>query len=142
MNTQYIPHRLRERIGEQAKHRCGYCLTTELLIGAAMEIDHLLPKSLGGTTEETNLWLACSFCNEYKGTRIVATDPLSGEFVPIFNPRQQHWNKHFAWNETGDLIIGTTAIGRATVTALRLNRPLLIRSRQIWVAAGLHPPQD
>lgn len=34
-----------------------------------------------------------------------------------------------------------SAFGQATVAALRLNRPLLVRSRQIWVAVGLHPPK-
>ena len=45
-------------------HRCGYCLTTELLIGAPMEIEHIIPTALGGQTEESNLWLACSLCND------------------------------------------------------------------------------
>lgn len=142
MNDAYVPKVLRERVSAQARHRCGYCLTTELLIGASMEIEHLLPRALGGLTAETNLWLACSLCNEYKGARIVAIDPISDLFVALFNPRQQDWHEHFAWNAQSDLIIGLTATGRATVAALRLNRPLLVRSRQIWVAARLHPPHD
>jgi 5-methylcytosine-specific restriction endonuclease McrA len=47
-------------------HRCGYCLTTELLSGAPMEIEHILPDSLGGLTEHSNLWLACSLCKLYR----------------------------------------------------------------------------
>ncbi len=142
MSNVYVPKAFRARITTQARNRCGYCLTSELLIGAPMEIEHILPRAFGGATEESNLWLACSLCNEYKGTRIVAPDPLTDEFVPLFNPRQHVWSVHFAWNAGADRIIGLTAIGRATVVALRLNRPLLARSRQIWVAAGLHPPQD
>ena len=126
----------------QAHHRCGYCLTTELLIGAPMEIEHIIPTALGGQTEEGNLWLACSLCNEYKGVRVVAPDPLTDELVPLFNPRQQSWSEHFAWSQDFEQIVGRTAIGRATVVALRLNRPLLVRSRRIWVVAGLHPPSD
>ena len=142
MSSSYIPKALRTRVSVQARNRCGYCLTSELLIGAPMEIEHLLPRVFGGVTEERNLWLACSLCNEYKGTRIVALDPLTDEIVPLFNPRQQPWSAHFSWSEGADRVIGITAIGRATVVALRLNRPLLVRSRKIWVAAGLHPPLD
>ena len=126
----------------QAHHRCGYCLTTELLIGTPMEIEHIIPTALGGQTEEGNLWLAFSLCNEYKGVRVVAPDPLTDELVPLFNPRQQSWSEHFAWSQDFEQIVGRTAIGRATTVALRLNRPLLVRSRRIWVVAGLHPPSD
>jgi len=107
-----------------------------------MEIEHIIPTALGGQTEESNLWLACSLCNEYKGVRVVAPDPLTDEFVPLFNPRQQSWSEHFAWNQDFEQRVGRTAIGRATVVTLRLNRPLLVRSRRIWVVAGLHPPSD
>jgi len=38
--NEYIPKPLRERIAVQARHRCGYCLTSEAIVGAPMEIDH------------------------------------------------------------------------------------------------------
>jgi 5-methylcytosine-specific restriction endonuclease McrA len=107
-----------------------------------MEIDHLIPESLGGLTEEVNLWLACSLCNDHKAGRIAAPDPITGETVRLFNPRQQSWNAHFRWTEQADRIVGRTPTGRATVVALNLNRPSLVRARQLWVAAGWHPPQD
>ncbi|MGA9349953.1 MAG: HNH endonuclease signature motif containing protein [Anaerolineae bacterium] len=140
--NEYIPKPLRERVAVQAQHRCGYCLTSEAIVGAPMEIDHIVPRSLGGLTKEDNLWLACSLCNEHKGIRTVALDPLTGEMVPLFNPRRQAWQEHFAWTAEGDRIIGLTAIGRATVVALNLNRPSLVKARQVWVAAGWHPPKD
>ena len=107
-----------------------------------MEIDHLVPEAQGGLTEEGNLWLACSACNTFKGDRTTVLDPLTGEIVPLFNPRQQHWEEHFAWTAAGDYIIGQTAIGRATVAALKLNRPLMVRARRLWMRIGVHPPQD
>lgn len=138
----YVPKALRERVAAQARQRCGYCLTTERITGAPMEIDHIIPHSLGGPTEENNLWLACSMCNDYKGNQIAAPDPLTGEDVRLFDPRHQIWRDHFAWSPEGDRIIGKTSCGRATVHALNLNRPLLARSRRIWIAAGWHPPKD
>lgn len=107
-----------------------------------MEIEHILPVALGGRTEHNNLWLACSLCNQHKGVRVIAPDPLTDELVSLFNPRQQRWGDHFVWSIDYERIIGLNAIGRATTVALQLNRPLLVRSRRIWVATGLHPPRD
>lgn len=60
MSTAYIPKALRQRINIQARHRCGYCLTQEKIVGTPMEIEHIIPEALGGITEEANLWAACS----------------------------------------------------------------------------------
>ena len=142
MSETHIPKALRRRVSEQARYRCGYCLTLERVVGAPMEIDHLIPESLGGLTEEENLWLACSLCNDHKGDRIAALDPETGEVVRLFNPRFQDWNEHFTWNDTADRIIGLTATGRATVLSLNVNRPSLVCARQLWEIAGWHPPKE
>lgn len=142
MSTSRIPKTLRAQVVVQAHHRCGYCLTQEAVVGTPMEIDHLIPESLGGATEEANLWLACSLCNDYKGDRIAALDPATGEIVRLFDPRRQRWNEHFGWQDGGALIIGLTSSGRATVIALHLNRPVLVHSRRAWARVGWHPPVD
>ena len=142
MSRTYIPKALRQRVAAQAQHRCGYCLTPEFIVGYEMDIDHFMPEALGGQTVEENLWLACNRCNEHKGDRVKAPDPQTGEVVPLFNPRTQWWSEHFAWTPKGDQIIGLTPIGRATVEALQLNRQALVKSRRVWVAAGLHPPKE
>jgi hypothetical protein len=41
MTSSYIPKKLRERVAAQARHRCGYCLSSEAIVGLAMEIEHL-----------------------------------------------------------------------------------------------------
>jgi 5-methylcytosine-specific restriction endonuclease McrA len=117
-------------------------LTPEALVGAPLEIDHLLPVSLGGLTVEANLWLACSLCNRYKGSQLVVLDPITRDLVPLFNPRRQVWREHFTWTESGDRIVGLTRIGRATLIALVLNRPSRVHTRRLWVSAGWHPPKD
>ncbi|HEY3227585.1 MAG TPA: hypothetical protein VGJ87_00105 [Roseiflexaceae bacterium] len=61
--------------------------------------------------------------------------------MPLFNPRAQRWDEHFAWSDDGTQILGLTAIGRATIVALQLNRPLLVSARRRWVLVGWHPPQ-
>ena len=142
MSKTYIPKRLRLRVAEAARHRCGYGLTREVLVGAPMEVDHLVPEALGGQTEAENLWLACSLCNDPKGDRIAALDPDTGEIVRLFNPRGQIGGEHVAWPREGDRIVGRTSIGRATVVALNLNRPSLVSARRLWVLVGWHPPTD
>ena len=142
MSKASIPKELRERVAAQARYRCGYCLTAQAIVGEPMEIDHLIPESLDGMTEEANLWLACGACNSHKSNRIAGRDPESGKMVRLFDPRRQIWAEHFRWNERGDEIIGLTAAGRATVATLQLNRALLVEARQLWVAVGWHPPSD
>jgi 5-methylcytosine-specific restriction endonuclease McrA len=142
MSRSYISKALRAKVQAQARYRCGYCLTQQAVVSMPMELDHLIPEALGGRTVEENLWLSCSLCNDAKNCRIAARDPMSGEIVRLFNPREQAWSDHFRWSATCDLILGSTPTGRATVIALNLNRPTLVRARRAWVDAGWHPPSD
>ena len=106
-----------------------------------LQIDHIRPEAKGGTDIEGNLCLACEFCNQYKWTKIDWLDPVTGERVPLFNPRKQIWEEHFSWSDNGVEIIGLTKAGRATVEALRLNNPLAVTVRQNWIKAKWHPPE-
>lgn len=142
MSKTYIPKDLRARVAEQARYRCGYCLTQEMVVGVPMDVDHIIPEVLNGPTEEENLWLACSLCNSHKGDRVTAVDPATSEVVRLFDPRRQRWGEHFAWADGGALIVGLTAVGRATVVALNMNRAPLVRSRRLWMSAGWHPPAE
>jgi hypothetical protein len=36
--------------------------------------------------------------------------------------------------------VGRTAIGRATVAALRLNDMYHVQARSVWIVAGVYPP--
>lgn len=137
-----VPVRLARRVRRQARYRCGYCLSSEVLIGMAMELKHLIPLAAGGQTVEGNLWLSCRRCNEFKGTRTHAIDPDAGEPSALFNPRRQNWDEHFHWNEEGTEVIGVTPTGRATVAALRLNHPVIVATRRLWVSVGWWPPSD
>lgn len=142
MSVTYVPRALRARIADAAKERCGYCHATTAIVGTPMEIEHLIPESMGGLTEEDNLWLACSMCNDHKSNRIAALDEVSGVVVRLFDPRRQVWREHFQWSEAGDQILGITPAGRATVAALDLNRPSAVKARQLWKSVGWHPPSD
>jgi len=142
MSKAYITKALRQKVAAQARYRCGYCLTSERIVGVDMDIEHIVPEARGGETDEGNLWLACARCNEHKSDRIEAADPQTGELVPLYHPRQQDWADHFVWSPGGDRILGLTPTGRATVVALRLNREKLVEARREWVRVGWHPPKE
>jgi len=133
---------LRLLVRERAQGRCEYCQTSEWLSGLPCEIDHIIPRSHSGPTTEDNLCLACVSCNGHKQARTHAVDPESGTEAALFHPRTQQWHEHFAWSEDGTNITGITPTGRATSGALRLNHPLVVAARSIWVSAGLFPPTD
>ncbi|HID65258.1 MAG TPA: HNH endonuclease [Anaerolineae bacterium] len=141
MPPTYIPDELR-RQEEDAGHRCGYCLTPASFLPVRFEIEHIVPECAGGPTIRDNLWLSCPTCNRFKGTRTEAMDPETQTVVPLFNPRTQRWFEHFRWSEDGIQIIGRTAIGRATVAALRLNHEWWMSCRYEWVLWGKFPPSE
>lgn len=133
---------LRQQVRDRAKGRCEYCRTSERLTGVALEVDHIIPQAQGGSATLENLCLACRRCNAHKGYRTHFPDPQTGETFPLFNPRLHRWADHFAWIDDGTRILGQTPSGRATIVALRMNDPLVVRARGLWVSAGWHPPKD
>lgn len=142
MPRTYISKPVRRRVAATARHRCGYCLTSQEYSGAPLEIEHILPVARGGTPDEANLWLACGWCNSFKGSQVDGVDPRTGKRAKLFNPRQQIWREHFKWSDDGINIIGLTACGRTTVATLQLNNPFIVPARRRWVDAGWHPPAD
>jgi 5-methylcytosine-specific restriction endonuclease McrA len=79
--STYISQSLRDQVRQRAKQRCEYCQSAEWLTGLRHELDHILPRYLGGPTTAENLCLACSNCNSHKHAHIQAADPESGEVV-------------------------------------------------------------
>jgi hypothetical protein len=133
---------IREQIISAAQYRCEYCQTAQEISGAQMHIEHIIPLSRGGSSEESNLCLACAWCNSYKWAQTHGLDPETREEVPLFHPRTQQWHDHFRWSEDGVYIIGLTAMGRATVETLKMNNVFIVPARRHWVEAGWHPPQS
>ena len=99
-------------------------------------IDHVIPLAAGGMTTADNLALACVSCSLRKGARQMAADPQNGEIVAMFNPRRDQWAEHFSWQ--GGFLAGLTGIGRATIVALSLNRPIILAIRQEERMLGRH----
>ena len=140
--SRHISKTLRRSVAAAAGNRCGYCLTAQTISGGQMHIEHIIPRARGGTSDGPNLWLSCAWCNSYKGDKTHAKDPVTEEDAPLFSPRTQRWSDHFRWSDDGIHIIGLTPIGRATVTALRLNNEFIVPARRHWIQAGWHPPAE
>lgn len=104
---------------------------------AAFHVDHVIATALGGPTEIDNLALACVSCSLCMGARRAAVDPVTGEQTPLFSPRSDPWRDHFRFD--GVRLEALTAIGRTTIAALRLNRPLILAIRSEEAARGRHP---
>lgn len=137
--SDYIPERMRIAVRNRARELCEYCRLPQWFQDAAFHIDHILPQSRNGPTEPGNLALACVGCSLRKGSIVVGHDPLDGLVVPLFNPRRDRWEDHFAFTKKW-LIEGCTPCGRATIEVLRLNRPSLVRLRKYLARRKQFPP--
>src|SRR5690348_12967884 len=92
-----VPAVIAQRVRAAAGNRCGYCLSPQRLVMARLEIEHIVPRSKGGSDEELNLWLSCPLCNRFKSDHTHWPDSFTGEIVELFNPRTQRWSDHFQW---------------------------------------------
>lgn len=133
----------RRVVRDRAQLRCEYCHADERWQFIRFTIDHILPQSVGGSDNVDNLALACRNCNERRGNRREGRDPETKQIVPIFNPRQDVWADHFAWDATRLRVAGRTPTGRATIELLDLNDDrhdgAILRIRQRDMSDGYHP---
>ena len=129
---------LRGDVVLRADNRCEYCGLSQIGQEATFHTDHVKPRAENGPTHTDNLALACVSCSLRKGARTHVNDPDTQQEVPLFNPREDRWKEHFRWD--AERIIGLTAVGRATIKALNLNRPLILEIRREEMLRGRHQP--
>lgn len=141
MADPHLTARLRTEIAERAKRCCEYCRAQEKFSPDSFSVERIIPLSGGGSSELDNLAYSCQGCNNRKYVSIEAIDPVTGELVALFHPRQQRWSDHFAWNEDFTVVIGLTPTGRATVAKLHLNRRGLVNLRRVLFELHEHPPE-
>jgi HNH endonuclease len=138
---------IKKLVRQRAKFLCEYCHSSEEASAALFSIDHIMPQSLGGSDNPDNLALACQRCNGYRYNFTTGIDPDTAQMLPLFNPRQQKWYKHFIWSADGLKIIGITSVGRATCNRLDLNderhnEGSIVKARRMWLKGGWHPPDE
>jgi HNH endonuclease len=131
---------IEQYVEARAVGRCEYYRLHQSLQGATFHVEHVIPRSRGGHSQLDNLAWACPSCNLHKANCIDAVDPDTGNKVPLFNPRLDHWDEHFRWD--GYRFVGQTPIGEATVAALQFNHPRRLQIRQAEKLFDLFPPNE
>jgi hypothetical protein len=139
MVRQRVPLSLRRFVFQRAQGCCEYCKSQADFATQSFATEHIIPTAKGGSNDPDNLALACQGCNSHKSAKTEATDPLTQQTALLFHPRQHTWREHFDWDEIFTQIVGLTPTGRATVEALHLNRPELVRLRAALFLLGEHP---
>lgn len=132
----------RREVAKRANYYCEYCRCPEAYALQSFECEHIIPLSRGGESHLENLAWACGGCNRFKASRIQAVNPESGKWVMLYHPRSHKWEEHFVWDVNMSMLFGLTAIGRATIEALRMNRPGVINLRQLLILVDKHPPPN
>jgi hypothetical protein len=140
--SRKIPDVIQQQVRQRASELCEYCHASEKWQYVLFTVDHVIPLSKNGKDDIDNLALACFHCNRRKSAKTTAVDPESGLEVPLFNPRESLWSKHFIWSADQLKIIGITPTGRATIAALNLNRDRIVNIRAADKAVKRHPPPE
>lgn len=135
-----IPQDRRRFVLNRAGGCCEYCWSQGKYSADSFSVEHVTPRSSGGTDCELNLALACQGCNNRKFVSVAAADPLTGSIVPLDNPRKDRWEENFAWSADFLTVCGVTPTGRATVEKLQLNRDAVVNLRRLLRRIGEHPP--
>lgn len=120
--------RLRQLVRRRAKDCCEYCQLRQDQEPLSFHIEHIIPRKHGGKDLSNNLALACHHCNLHKSVNLSGLDPKTEKMVRLFHPRLDDWGDHFT-NRNGE-IIGLSAVGRTTVTLLRMNEDGRLELRQ------------
>ena len=119
----------RTLVRNRAGNCCEYCLLPQDGCSLTHHIEHIVPRQHGGNDDHSNLALACHRCNLRKGPNLTGIDPITGEIVPLFDPRRDRWPDHFHFQ--GAVIEGVTAVGRTTVKLLSMNDARRIERREL-----------
>lgn len=141
MSKSYISDKTKYLVIKRSDGFCEYCKSPADFSTEPFSIEHIIPRSKEGLDKIENLAYACIGCNIYKSNKTSFLDTISQQISVLFNPRTMKWSEHFIWDESLTSILGKTAIARATIEALKLNRQPLKNLRRALLAIGEHPPK-
>jgi hypothetical protein len=126
-------------VARRAGHRCEYCRAPEAIFNLAFEVEHVCPIARGGSSDVANRALACRACNLFKADQRTGWDEATRAHVGLFDPRTDHWDLHFQADLDSGVVHGLTPSGRATVHQLKMNEPVRVAARLIWIRLRLFP---
>lgn len=122
---------MRARAGD----RYEYCRIPQAATSLPHTIDHIRARKHRGADNVVNLCWSCAPCNAAKGSNVAGHDPATDALVPLFNPRSDIWDDHFAWR--GARLTGQTPVGRATIDVLRVNDANRVSLRRMLMRVGV-----
>jgi hypothetical protein len=118
----------RAAVWRRADRRCENChMSAEVWDQYTFHIEHIYAKKHGGSDDPQNLCLSCPECNWSKGVNLSGL--VGDKIVPLFHPRRQAWDRHFAWD--GPMLVGKTFCGKATISVLNINEPSRVEIRRM-----------
>jgi hypothetical protein len=129
---------LAQQVRARAQNRCEYCGIPFPGYRLPFQIDHIIARQHGGRSEADNLAFCCLHRNRHKGPNIAGRDTETGEVVRLFHPRNDVWSQHFQLD--GAVVVGVTAIGRATVHVLAMNEPEFLAVREALIRERVWRP--
>jgi 5-methylcytosine-specific restriction endonuclease McrA len=132
-------YEVREYLLEKWKRKCAYCSAENV----PLEVEHIKPKSKGGSNRVSNLTLACRPCNQKKGNQEIK-DFLSGQpniLKRILGQAKQPLSDSAAVNSTRwklyDKLKGTglpVEVGTGGLTKFNRTRQNLLKTH--WLDAA------
>ena len=138
MSSRISPE-IRQIVASRANFICEYCLIAEEDAYFKHQVEHIISRKHGGSSELENLALACVFCNRYKGSDIASLIPETGELIRFYNPRVDRWREHFRLSAV--LIEPLTEISEATIRILQMNHDDQFLERQVLSRHGRYPSE-
>ncbi|MDJ0775521.1 MAG: RNA-guided endonuclease IscB [Mastigocoleus sp. MO_167.B18] len=131
-------YQVREYLLEKWGRECTYCGKKDV----PLQIEHIYPKSKGGSNRVSNLCLACEKCNQKKGNRTVeeflTTKPnllhqiKSKAKKPLLDAAAVNATKNKLVKVLSNLLLTKTATGAQT----KYNRTRLNLDKKHWIDAA------
>jgi 5-methylcytosine-specific restriction endonuclease McrA len=119
----------REAVRTRAGNRCEYCRIHQQHFSITFHVEHIVAKQHRGSDDDSNLALACHYCNRHKGPNLTGIDQVTEEITQLFHPRTDDWETHFTI--ISGRINGQTDVGRMTADLLNMNSHERIRLRNL-----------
>ncbi len=131
---------LAQQVRARARNRREYCGIPFPGYSLPYQIDYIIARQYGGSSEADNLALCCLHCNRHKGPDVAGHDTGTGDVVRLYHPRRDVWGEHFQLD--GAVLVGLTAIGRVSVRVLAMNEPEFMAARQALIQEGIWRPLE
>jgi hypothetical protein len=135
--SSLVSEETRRLVAERADFLCEYCLLHEDDGFFAFQLDHIISRKHGGSSDPANLAFACAACNRRKGSDLGTVSARTGALTRFFNPRADIWPEHF---ELASAVIEPLSdIADGTARILGFNELERLAERRSLIVIGRYP---